>query len=277
MTLIKLQKGIVYGPVKSRRLGPSLGINLMPTNHKMCSLNCCYCQYGWTKIQANSGMEYRKQLPSLTEVILALRQSLEFHKDFDYITFSGNGEPTLHPDFPKIVDVIQKIRDQMLPDVKLALLSNSSTCSQPEVKKALERIDLPMMKLDVGNQLAFTRMNHGIPPVSLERIVEGLKSLKKFVIQSMFVRGKINNSTDWEVMSWIRRLKELKPLRVQIYSLDRGTASEGLEKVELSRLREIAQLAKKLTGLTVEVYDTNVDEEEMLANSRSTASGGMLT
>lgn len=99
MNLIKLQKGIVYGPVKSRKSGRSLGINLMPTTSKICSFNCCYCQYGWTRIQTNSGMEDGKQLPTVTEVIIALRQSLEFHKDFDYITFSGNGEPTLHPRF----------------------------------------------------------------------------------------------------------------------------------------------------------------------------------
>jgi wyosine [tRNA(Phe)-imidazoG37] synthetase (radical SAM superfamily) len=268
MNLIKLQKGIVYGPIKSRRLGRSLGINLMPTTSKLCSLNCCYCQYGWTKIQTTSALEYKEQLPTVTEVIIALKQSLEFCKDFEYLTFSGNGEPTLHPDFPQIVEAIKKVRDQILPNVKMAILSNSSTCGDPQIKEALEKIDLPIMKLDVGNELAFKRMNHGVPPVTLQSIMEGLKSLKKFVIQSMFVRGKIDNSTDWEVISWIRRLQELKPLRVQIYSLDRGTASRGLEKVETSRLKEIVQLAKELTCLRVEVYNNN-EKEQDLSNATS--------
>lgn len=276
MSVIKLQKSIVYGPVNSRRLGRSLGINLMPTTFKMCSLNCCYCQYGWTRIQTNSGIGRREQLPTLADLTVALRQSLEVHKDLDYITFSGNGEPTLHPDFPEIVDVILKIRDQVLPDVKLALLSNSSTCRVPEIRKAVEKIDLPIMKLDAGNELAFKRMNHGIPVVTLRSIVEGLKSLKKFAIQSMFVCGKIDNSTDLEVRSWIERLRELKPLRVQIYSLDRGTASQGLERVELSRLREIAQLANELTGLSVEAYNNNVNPKNLAANSQNEVSSGRV-
>jgi wyosine [tRNA(Phe)-imidazoG37] synthetase (radical SAM superfamily) len=255
MTLLKLQKRIVYGPIESRRLGRSLGINLSPTTFKLCSLNCSYCQYGWTKSQTNDGKEYKNKLPNLQEVVLSLREAFSVHKDFEYITFSGNGEPTLHPDFPEIVDVVLAMRAHFWPHVKLAILSNSTTCGTPDIRKTLEKLDLPIMKLDVGNEQAFKRMNHGMPPVTLEGIVAGLKSLNKFVIQTMFVRGKIDNSSDWEVKSWIKRLEELKPLWVQIYTLDRGAASEQLERVELSRLNEIAQMAEAITGVQVEVYE----------------------
>lgn len=263
MTLLKLQKGIVYGPIKSRRLGRSLGLNLLPNHFKMCSLNCSYCQYGWTSMQTTSGKGCENQLPSVQEVVLALRKAFLLHRNFAYITFSGNGEPTLHPDFPEIIDIVQGMRDQFRPEVKLAILSNSTTSGDPVIREALEKIDLPIMKLDVGNEQAFKRMNHGIPLITLESIVEGLRSLKKFVIQSMFIRGKIDNSSDWEVMSWIKRLQELKPLWVQIYSIDRGTASAQLEKVEISRLKEIARIAEKMTGLRIEVYSTKEDIEDI--------------
>lgn len=267
MTLLKLQRGIIYGPVHSRRLGRSLGINLMPITFKLCSLNCPYCQYGWTKNQTDGGQDYRDQLPSMAEIVSALRHRLLVNKDLDYITFSGNGEPTLHPDFPEIVDVVQAMSTHYRPLVKLAILSNSTTCGDSQIKKALEKIDLPIMKLDVGNERAFRRINHGIPPVTLESIVKRLKALGKFVIQSMFVQGKIDNSSEHEVKSWIKRLQELKPLWVQIYTIDRGTANEQLEKVEISRLKEIALMAERMTGLQVEIYGTHEAIKDLVSLS----------
>ncbi len=254
MNILQLQGGIIYGPVNSRRLGQSLGLNIMPTDFKLCSLNCAYCQYGWTRMQTNSGEDHKDVLPSLPEIISATRQAFNVYKNFDYFTFSGNGESTLHPDFPEIVQAVRQIRDQMAPSVKIAILSNSTTCGQPEIKNALSHIDLLIMKLDAGNERTFKKLNHGLPPVSLASIVEGLKPLKKIVIQSMFVKGKIDNSKDKEVDSWIDKLKELNPLYVQIYSVDRGTANNRLIKVESVRLQQIAELAQKKTGLQVEVF-----------------------
>jgi wyosine [tRNA(Phe)-imidazoG37] synthetase (radical SAM superfamily) len=254
MQTIELQQGILYGPVKSRRLGRSLGINLLPTSFKLCSFNCAYCQYGWTQALSPRAEEFRRQLPSVEMVLQALRETLLQNPNFDYLTFSGNGEPTLHPDFPQIVEMVRDWRDRWRPGVKLALLSNSTTCGIPKIRKAIQKIDLPIMKLDVGNELAFRRMNHGVPPITLRSIVDGLLSLERFVIQSMFVRGRVDNSTDREVKSWINRLKELHPLGVQIYSLDRGTANEKLQKVERQRLEEIARQATELTGLKIDVF-----------------------
>ncbi|MFQ5706347.1 MAG: radical SAM protein [bacterium] len=254
MNKLELQKQIIYGPVRSRRLGRSLGVNLLPTSTKVCSLNCAYCQYGWTQKLTNRGADYRDLFPSFQAVALALREAMSGRAHFDYITFSGSGEPTLHPDFPKIVDYVLAMRAYSKRDIRFAILSNSTTCGETAIRNAIEKLDLPILKLDTGNEKAFRSMNHGAPPITLEEIVEGLSLMKDFVIQAMFVQGEINNSTDAEVGSWIAQLKRLNPLKVQIYSLDRGTASDQVERVEPARLREIAKRTKKLTGLTVQVF-----------------------
>ncbi|NIR48212.1 radical SAM protein [candidate division KSB1 bacterium] len=255
MDVIELQKSIIYGPVNSRRLGRSLGVNLLPTTFKMCSLNCSYCQYGWTSKMTRYGEDYREFFPSVQQVLLALKDALNGHpNDFDYITFSGNGEPTLHPDFSKIVDLVIETKAYLRSNAKTAILSNSTTCGEPRIKEALDKIDLPIMKLDVGNERAFRKVNHGIPPITLESIMEGLKSLNQYTVQSMFIQGVVDNSTDFEVNSWIEKLLELKPMGVQIYSLDRGAASNRLNRVQMERLEQIAELAEKRTGLKVDVF-----------------------
>ncbi|MFQ5637696.1 MAG: radical SAM protein [bacterium] len=254
MGLLELQKDIIYGPVNSRRLGRSLGVNLLPTHFKICSFNCCYCQYGWTSAVTNRGEEYATAFPSLSEVTHALRSVMHGPTEFDYITFCGNGEPTLHPVFSKIVDAALDLKSLLRPNTKLALLSNGSMCGNLDVKAALKHIDLPILKLDAGNERAFKRMNHGHPPVTLHSIIETIKALDKYVLQTMFVRGSVDNSTDIEVDSWIEKLRELAPLWVQIYSVDRGTAHSGLKKVQPERLRQIADLAQKTTGLKVEIF-----------------------
>ena len=252
---IELQKGIIYGPVKSRRLGRSLGLNLLADNYKLCSFNCAYCQYGWTKKLTTDAEGCRSDFPTVEDIINALRERIAANPDFDYITFSGNGEPTMHPEFTQIVEAVKQIRDQRLPKVQLALLSNSATCSDPKIRESIEKIDLPIMKLDAGNELMFKKINHGAPPLTLQQIVDQLQSLKRMVIQTMFVAGRrVNNSSDWEVRSWMHRLEELRPLWVQIYSLDRGAANDRLEQLPRERLNEIARRVIETTGLKVEVF-----------------------
>jgi wyosine [tRNA(Phe)-imidazoG37] synthetase (radical SAM superfamily) len=252
---IDLQKGIIYGPVKSRRLGRSLGLNLLADDYKLCSFNCAYCQYGWTQKLTTEADGCVSDFPSVADIINALRERIATNPDFDCVTFSGNGEPTMHPEFPQIVEAVKQIRDQWLPKVRLALLSNSATCDVPKIREAIEKIDLPIMKLDVGNEMMFKKINHGAPPLTLQQIVDSLKSLKRIVIQTMFVSGRrVNNSSEWEVRSWMHRLEELQPLWVQIYSLDRGAANDKLEKVSRERLDEIARKVAETTGLKVEVF-----------------------
>ncbi len=252
--LLELQDGIIYGPLHSRRLGRSLGVNLLSSHRKICSMDCCYCQYGWTDVQTNSATGYNQYFPSTQEVMLAVRAALNGPEKFDYLTFCGNGEPTLHPEFPVIVDLILAMIAFLRLDVKTAILSNSTTCNKPGVRDALRKIHLPIMKLDVGNQDSFARLNRCRSSVSFDEIVSGLQSLQHCMIQSMFVTGSVDNSAPAEVASWLTVLQDIAPVGVQVYSLDRQPASGGLRKVPRNRLNEIAALVRKQAGLAVEVY-----------------------
>ncbi len=254
MNLLALQKGIIYGPVNSRRLGPSLGINLMPVDYKLCSYNCIYCHYGYTDIHTLELTEKIEDLPTPEEVKIALEDYLKNDKNISYITFSGNGEPTLHPQFSEIVDIVKKVRDEYVPSVKVAILSNSSTVNRPETREALARLDLRIMKLDCGTEKTWKALNHPHKSLSLEKIVEGLKRLKDVIIQTIFVKGSVDNTTDGEVDEWISKLKKINPKEVQIYTCDRPVPDKGIEKVPKEVLYKIAEQAEKEIKIPVKVF-----------------------
>ncbi len=173
MSGISLQPGIIYGPILSRRLGRSLGINLLPANRKVCSFDCIYCQYGYThELLLNPN---RSMLPSASDVFAAVEHALKKPRSIDYLTFSGNGEPTIHPDFPEIVRGVKEIKSKLHPDAKLAILSNSSRVTDPEIAAALRLLDAPMMKLDAGDEDTFRAINHPVSSVKISDIVTGLK------------------------------------------------------------------------------------------------------
>lgn len=229
---IPLQKGIIYGPLKSRRLGTSLGINLSPTKHKSCNFNCIYCQYGPNDETVNSYDP--DNVPEVEEVRKALREKLgNLHGEPDHITFSGNGEPTVHPKFNKIAEEVRKVRDEYSSESNIALLSNSSTVMNEEIRDAInnELIDLAEMKLDAGTPEKFKRVNR--PTVKYHKVLEGLEKLKSFVIQSIIFRGDVDNLEEAE--RWIQVVEKLGPEAVQIYSLDRPTAS-NIRKVSREQL-----------------------------------------
>ena len=258
MSLLELQRGVIYGPINSRRLGSSLGLNIMPTHYKLCPFNCVYCHYGWTDEQALDITDRLKDLPAPKQVGDALRASLEemHRRDAkpDYITFSGNGEPTVHPQFGEVVEVVRAVRDQVVPAVKLALLSNSTGLQKPSVRAAIKGIDLAIMKLDAGTEELFQKVNRPVGSITLEQIVFGLKQLDDFVTQTVFMRGTVDNATDQAVESWIKAVGEVRPNEAQIYTVDRWPADPGLEKVGKERLHRIAELAQEKTGVTVVVY-----------------------
>jgi wyosine [tRNA(Phe)-imidazoG37] synthetase (radical SAM superfamily) len=258
MSLLELQRGIIYGPINSRRLGSSLGLNIMPTGYKLCPFNCVYCHYGWTDEQALDIIDQLKDLPTPKQVGDALRAGLEemHRRDAkpDYITFSGNGEPTVHPQFGEVVEVVREVRDQLVPAVKVVLLSNSTTIQNLAVRAAIKHIDLPIMKLDAGTEELFQKVNRPVSSITLEQIVSGLKQLDDFVTQTIFMRGTVDNATDQAVESWIKLIGEVRPKAAQIYTVDRWPADPGLEKVDKERLHEIAELAQEETGVEVVVY-----------------------
>ena len=255
MEKIELQAGIIYGSINSRRLGSSLGINLMPSSYKLCSFNCIYCQYGQTSCQiATIGPGGIGGLPWPEKVSLALEDRLKSNPEakYDYITFSGNGEPTLHPQFEEIVKVVKRIRDKFASQSKLAILSNGSTLERDHIQRALRELDLPIMKLDAGAEETFKKINQPHPSIRFGELVRNLKKTRTITIQTMFVDGETENSSDEKVRSWVARIKEIQPKGVQIYSLSRP-AKKTLKSVPRAKLDQIViQLREE--GIQAKAY-----------------------
>ena len=254
MQTLKLQEGIIYGPINSRRLGRSLGINLLPTTYKLCPFNCIYCQYGWTDAQTDDALEYVDDLPTTDELEKALEGWLKRDQNIDYITFSGNGEPCVHPQFDQMVEVSSKLRDKYVPHVRLAILSNSTCLKKSNVIGGLKRLDERIMKLDCGAEETFQKVNRPHKNVKYEEVVESLKNLDDVIIQSVLVDGEISNIENEEIEKWIGRLNYAKPRQVQIYSIDRPSADQTLRLVGKEKLKEIAQKAERATGISVKVF-----------------------
>lgn len=253
MHTISLQSGIIYGPVRSRRLGGSLGLNVSPISYKLCSFNCVYCQYGWTTVSTIATTDRFSDFPTQDDFGKVLESALREHKEIDNITFSGNGEPTLHPQFEELADTAKLLKEEYFPRAKLGVLSNSSTVSMAKVRRALAKLDFRIMKLDAGGLETFRKINRPCQGVDYRTIVNGLKSLEKVTLQTMFVDGKIRNIGDQKVREWIERVGEIQPMKAQIYSLHRPPAEPSLRQVPAERLREIAVQTEEATGVAVEV------------------------
>lgn len=238
--LLELQKGVVYGPVRSRRLGFSLGLNILPATTKVCTFNCLYCQYGWTDFRALDNPA-ALGLPSADQVVKALEAALRrLPAPPAFITFSGNGEPTVHPDFARIARDVVAVRDKLAPSVRTAILSNSTTVASEEVREALSLLDVRIMKLDTGTAGMLERYNQPAPGTDLDIIVQGLRALPNLTIQALFSDGARGNSSPSDVEAWVRVVKYLAPAAVQIYTLDRGYPSGDICALERSRLDGIA-------------------------------------
>ena len=250
---IPLQSSIIYGPVRSRRLGHSLGINCFIPKLKICSLDCLYCQYGYTRVSM-ADLEDSRNYFSVDEILSALEESVLNQEDeINAITLSGNGESTLHPGFPKIVEGIIRIRNAHLPGVNTVILSNSTTLESAAVRSALQHLDQRIMKLDCGTEMCFQRFNRPVTGISIATITEHLQLLGNVIIQTMFCGGDGGNSEPEEVETWIRRLKAIRPLNVQIYSLDRPFPSRLIESIDRVNLEKIADKVRK-TGIKAEVF-----------------------
>jgi wyosine [tRNA(Phe)-imidazoG37] synthetase (radical SAM superfamily) len=255
MRTLELKKGIIYGPIKSRRLGPSLGINLLPADYKLCTFNCLYCHYGWTNAHTRDVSVHRADLPTVEQVRKALEDWLgDNQTPINYVTFSGNGEPCLHPQFDQMVEVVRKARDKFIPHAKVAILSNSTCLDSGSVRSGLKGIEVKVMKLDCGTRGSFGRINRPCPGVEFERVVEDLKGLDDFILQTVLVDGSSINSDDLEIGEWIERLRYIRPREVQVYSIDRPSADQGLALVGKVRLNQIAQLAQEASGIPVKVF-----------------------
>ena len=249
---------IVFGPIKSRRLGVSLGINLLPINGKVCSFDCLYCECG-----LNEAFKGGK-IPKMAEVLEALESKLtSLQKENvvpDVITFAGNGEPTLHPDFAQIIDRTIELRNQFFPNAKVSVLSNATGLDKPSIFNALLKVDNAILKLDSAIDETVRILDRPTSEAySVRHQVDRMKALKgKLIIQTLFTRGEykgqsFDNTTEEEVSAWIELIQEIGPESVMIYAIDRETAVPGVYKVPLKELREIAKRVKSETGILVSV------------------------
>jgi wyosine [tRNA(Phe)-imidazoG37] synthetase (radical SAM superfamily) len=192
--------------------------------------------------------------PMVSEVLKQVEKALKKPRTIDCLTFSGNGEPTIHPDFAEIVEGVISLRESLRPDTKLAILSNSSRVDQPSIHAALERIDMPMMKLDAGDPQTFQAINQPAKSIDFWEIVAGLGSLPNLMIQSMLIDGKVSNVRGDAFRSWVDLLIDLKPREIHIYSLDRPTACDDVETVGPHMLQSIAAELRENHQLLVKAF-----------------------
>ena len=235
---------IAYGPIHSRRLGTSLGMEIMPLEHKLCTFDCVYCECGW-----NEKVDHPK-LPTRDEVRAALETKLRAilpETTPDVITFSGNGEPTLHPDFLEIIEDTCALRDQYCPAAKVSVLSNSTQLGRQEVVQALRLCDNRILKLDAGTDEMMRRIDQPVnSSLTVERIVEWLAVFQgDFTLQTCFLRGShngrvIDNTTPEELDAWYSAVEKLRPKQIMIYVIDRKTPEEHLEKISRAEMERIA-------------------------------------
>ncbi len=240
----------IFGPVHSRRLGVSLGINLLPADGKLCSFDCIYCECGF-----NADHRPKLPMPTREEVREALEVKL---KDMqtngpapDVLTFAGNGEPTLHPHFPEIIADTLELRDKYFPQAKVSVLSNATMITKPEIRMALAKVDNNILKLDTIDMDYIHLTDRPVGKYSVEDIIGNMQTFEgNCIVQTMFMKGTyegkdVNNTTDDYVIPWLEQLKEIAPRQVMIYTIDRETPAHGLMKATHEELDRIGELVRE--------------------------------
>ena len=251
-----LWERIINGPVRSRRLGVSLGLNILPPQSKLCTFDCPYCECGF-----NTPKVPGERWPSPDVVADAVRKTLGFMRQAgaagtaerwwpDWLTFAGNGEPTMHPRFPVVVDRVLGARDEVAPGLKVGILSNGLSAGRPAIRDALNRLDARMMKLDAGPAVAVNGVAYDRAP-----LVESLRGLKDVIVQAMFVEGPgFSGATEESVGEWLGWLAAIRPAGVHIYSIMRTPADARIKAVARDRLLEIADRARQVVPGSVDVF-----------------------
>lgn len=250
--MTSLYQDIIFGPVHSRRLGLSLGVNLLPLTSKLCSFDCIYCECGWNA-EHPGGRRFNARDDVRTHLEATLRRMVAEGTPPDVITFAGNGEPTLHPEFEAIIGDTLALRDALCPGAKVSVLSNATQLHRESVRRALMRVDNNILKLDSASDETVRRMNNPqSPDYTVRGIVEAMKRFEgHMILQTMFLRGTcdgrtIDNTTEEEVAAWLRLVEEIRPRQVMVYSLDRDTPCRTLEKVPREVLQAIASRVEAL-------------------------------
>lgn len=247
----------IFGPIHSRRLGASLGVNLSPVDGKVCTFDCLYCEAGFNaQGPGSAGLPPRAEVARLLEEKLSAMKSAGEH--LDVITFSGNGEPTAHPHFPDVIADTIALRDRYFPDVKISVLTNSTMIHKPEVARALLTVDNNILKLDSAVESTMRRIDRPASAgFTVDKVIGHLEQFAGTgIIQTMILRGEhdgqpVDNTTDEEIEALIAAYRRIRPRSIMIYSIDRKTPAERLVKVEADELQAIADRVMAATSIPV--------------------------
>ena len=247
-----LFEDVIFGPVHSRRLGLSLGVNLLPTHAKLCSFDCIYCECGWNA-ERRGDRRFNDREVVRTTLEEVLEKMVSEGTPPDVITFAGNGEPTMHPEFEAVIDDTIALRDRLCPSAKISVLSNATQLHRPEVVRALLRVDNNILKLDSAFDTTVQLINKPQQAsYTVARVVEQMRPFaRQMILQTMFLRGtfegqRVDNTTEEELTAWLRCVEELQPRSVMVYSIDRDTPCPTLEKVAREELEAIARRVEAL-------------------------------
>lgn len=249
---------IIVGPIHSRRLGTSLGVNLLAPDSKLCNFNCIYCECGWNGEHGKGAFNpYDKVIPALEA---KLREMAATGKLPDVITFAGNGEPTMHPEFERIIDSTLSLRDRYAPGTKVAVLSNATMIDREAVRKALLRVDRNILKFDSAIDATVQHINQ---PQNNRTVAEIIELLQEFqgclVVQTMLLRGNygghhIDNTTPEEIAAYLDAIRKIAPSEVMLYTIDRNTPADDLQKVAVEEMEAVAERIRELDmDITVSV------------------------
>ena len=233
---------IVFGPIFSRRLGSSLGVNLLPSKGKLCNFDCVYCECGWNKDGVGD-----KVFPKLEDIETALDEKMAKAVAegvaVDSITFSGNGEPTMHPDFPQVIDITLRLRDRYFPNAKVSVLSNATLVGRKAVAEALKRVDNPILKIDASSDELIRKINKPVGAYRLAEVVGALKAFEGgFILQTMFLRSpEFDTAAPEALAAWMDIVRELKPREIMVYTIDRETPDKSLGKYTVEQMTAFVQ------------------------------------
>ena len=233
---------IVFGPIFSRRLGSSLGVNLLPSKGKLCNFDCVYCECGWNK----DGIAERI-FPRLADVEAAMEQKMSKAAaegvPVDSITFSGNGEPTMNPDFPEIIDVTLRLRDKYFPNAKVSVLSNATMIGRKAVAQALMKVDNPILKIDASEDSLVQHINKPVGTYRLADVIENLRQFEgNFILQTMFLKSPdFDTAASEPLEAWRNIVRELRPRQVMVYTIDRETPDKSLGKYTVEEMTAFVQ------------------------------------
>lgn len=237
-----MREELVFGPIHSRRLGSSLGINLLPRNGKICNFDCIYCECGWNKDgRGDHTLPTAAELHDALEV--KLKECAAAGTLIDSITFSGDGEPTLNPEFPEIIDITIALRDCYYPSAKVSVLTNATRIGRDSVFNALRKVDNPILKLDAPSDALVARINQPTGDYSVRQVVEDMKKFKgDFILQTIFLKSSDFDSSSPEVVEgWMDIVRELRPREIMVYTIDRETPAKDLKKFTVGQMRGLVQ------------------------------------